>query len=398
MSDAQIFRFSVMYGLSSLPGHIDTQCYGSGTSHVARAHINSIGKPMRREVNPAQAQSLQSRAAPLPLQASPPSQVPKGYVHPILNGAYCQEAHCLRRDEHGLLQVDWAKADDIATRGAGSADNLLAEAIASARTGVGRTIVMLFMGRKSTAPGNEIHFVLGMGKGSTGWTMPSKRARIVDYMTASHGGMAVMLAKVQPKVFEGVVNLAKPGVLPPLTADQETWSKRVRLFDNEDDTRQFILTSLFYKWIVERHVEEVDMYQGGKCDLSAKRIKRLFGPHESSKEGEAIHSSEDEDEDWDEDVVTDDDNMVQARAPHSKCEDMACLAELQALSKYEATLLLALREWDGALVVDGIDIVRYQCVHASCTCAHAHTSCVCVCAHTHTHYDPSPLHLMWISN
>ena len=115
----------------------------------------------------------------------------------------------------------------------------------------------------------ETHWVHGVGKG--------KRVRLVDYMTASFGGVCVKLGKHNPRAFDGLAALCRPGALPELTEAQRIWCERAPMFDCNDPIRARVLTSLFYDVVVERHVEEVDMSRQGLCNLSVKRHRAMLG-------------------------------------------------------------------------------------------------------------------------
>ena len=228
--------FTCNYVNTSLTSHCDTNCFGSGTEQCSRAHILSLGHPDSGKAKLASGKSVES----------------------IMSGKYVKEGLPRVIDEStGVGAIDWARAAQVEERGAGSNMNLYRDWRSQRRW-----LVSMSMGRTGDVPGNNLHFVFGVGKGKS-----STRVRIVDYLTESFGGVAVQLGKHEPRAFEGLSALQREGALPPLSQAQQVWSERVALFDVLDKEHMRVLTSLFFPVLVERYKEEVTMWRAGRCDV-----------------------------------------------------------------------------------------------------------------------------------
>ena len=238
--------FNLNYTLTSLTQHCDSGDYLSGTVHCAHAQI--VSSVVTSDV----------------FKALQPNY-----------GKYVQEGLPMKRvvggPRDGKWENDFERADDPSHRGAGNATRLYGDWRASERW-----LIALGGGgvRLESLPANNLHFVLGIGVSDE-----AKRGRIVDYMTRSMGGVAALLSKAVPRSMEGLARLKVEGALPPLSEAQQEWMMRVAPFDCGDADQLRVLTSLFYPYIVERCVEEVELYRAGKCDLTDARKARLDGDH-----------------------------------------------------------------------------------------------------------------------
>ena len=287
--------------LAATPGHLDVNCYGSGTKQCSRAQIVSISKPST--------------------------------ITPYFDGSFLLEGQPSTRDATGKRVIDKSRMSE----GVGSSFELLKQWEAGTRF-----LPAFPAGRVSGTPGNDTHFVIGVGQDGF-------RVRDVQYQTASFGGLAHRLGKANPDAFEPLETLMQKAA--SLSSDQEAWLSLGRPFDADENTAR-ILTYLFGKYLVERQHEEPNMWEKGQ--LVCLRPGR-------KKEGEA-DDEDDEDEHGEED---DEDDEVQRGGTLLTSEkasdtDLRSLAELQATAKYMATLrLFLLAQPTTALVVNQRDILQY---------------------------------------
>jgi hypothetical protein len=198
VSDELLRVFQVNYSTTSLTSHCDMSCWASGTLDCSQAHILSHGRVSKGDLGGRY-------------------------------GKYVKEGlPCKLDNVSGLYMCDWARAASATDRGAGSCLKLHRDWHSRRRW-----LLALSLGRVLDYPGNNLHFVLAIGDDDE-----AMRVRIVSYLTQSFGGVAIALGRFNPRAFEGLQALKKPGVLPPLTEEQCEWSRRARLFDVEDAEHQ----------------------------------------------------------------------------------------------------------------------------------------------------------------
>ena len=318
--------------LAATPGHLDANCSGSGTKHCSRAQIVSVARPSKTQ--------------------------------PYFDGSFLLEGQPAKRDANGKRVVDPSKT----TEGVGSSFELLEQWEAGSRF-----LPTFTAGRVSGTPGNDTHFVIGVGQ-------DGQRVRDVQYQTASFGGLARRLANMNPEAFEPIETLVQKAA--SLTIAQETWLTFAPPFDADENFAR-IIAYLFGEFLVERQHEEPDLWAAGRLQCLRPQTSGAPGPSQHKEatarmegdahgedDGEAEDGGDDED-DGDEDELgeANDDELdgekhdggalvTKAKATD---QDLQCLAELQATAKYMETLRLFLfAQPTTALVVNHRDILQHS--------------------------------------
>ena len=224
--------FQVELELACTSSHVDANCFESGAMTCSRAQIISHCRP--------------------------------SVTAPYFNGQVGIQGNPCMHDAQGQLEIDFAsvRRSNASPRAAlvkSSPQFLLAWRDVQIFT------VFFHAGRVSTKAGNNFHLVLGCSS-------DGGRARLVDYMTKTYGGIATQLGRQMPDLlrFDASTDVQ-------LTHAQEYWLNLVAPFDAPPLAAR-ALTKLLYAYIVERYNEEENMIMDGELSL-AKNSKRQITYH-----------------------------------------------------------------------------------------------------------------------
>lgn len=341
--------------LSCTPSHIDTNCYGSGTRWCSRAQVRRPSLVLARAAPRSSGHALGMHHLVGPfgrwLMHRSSARVRRAQVvslgvpspsEPYFDGSFLIEGLPAMVGEDGKRHVvDWDDWDEF--EGTTSAYDFF-----DSWEAFKKFVIRLPFGRKSMRPGNSSHMVIGV------WT-DGVRVRKVDYQTITHGGLATELGKLcKDRAFLPMDELKLAA--EKLEPERVTWLRHAAPFDAEPVAAR-IITYLFYDYLVNRRHEEPSLITQGRLN-AAPSTKRVFVSSGAVVGEPSVDVSVEEAPETDvcQSVVGD------AVQPATQ-EDVVCLARIQALLKYMASLRLFLTAAGRAawteLCVDGVDVMKY---------------------------------------